>query len=212
MRFLIVKPSSLGDVLHAFPAVHALCRETGGCADWLIHPAFEPVLKYLPEVQKTILFDRKGLGSFKTFLPALAKLRKALKGETYDAVIDLQGLFRSAWFASMARSKCCAGPAAPREGMAKLFYNTKLEMDLRIHAVERNNRAIAGFLKKNVDEIDFSCPLPVVPEYLENAERIMAEARSSTSKMSLSVLPAETWVLMPPLTPGRLASLWKVAP
>lgn len=194
MRFLIVKPSSLGDVLHAFPAVHALCRETGGCADWLIHPAFEPILKYLPEVQKTILFDRKGLGSFKTFLPALAKLRKAIKSETYDAVIDLQGLFRSAWFASMARSKCCAGPAAPREGMAKLFYNTKLEMDLRIHAVERNNRAIAGFLKKNMDEIDFSCPLPVVPEYLENAERIMAEAGIPAGRKIIGIATGTRWV------------------
>ncbi|MBO5958718.1 MAG: lipopolysaccharide heptosyltransferase I, partial [Lentisphaeria bacterium] len=71
MRFLIVKPSSLGDVLHAFPAVSALCRATGGTADWLIHPAFAPVLKYLPVVEKNILFDRKGLGSIKSFFPAL---------------------------------------------------------------------------------------------------------------------------------------------
>lgn len=194
MRFLIVKPSSLGDVLHAFPAVHALCRETGGSADWLIHPAFEPVLKYLPEVQKTILFDRKGLGSFKTFLPALSKLRKELKRETYDAVIDLQGLFRSAWFASMARSKVHAGPANPRESLAKLYYNTKLEMDLRIHAVERNNRAIAGFLKKSPDEIDFSCPLSPVPAYQQTAEQLMAEAGIPAGRRIIGIATGTRWV------------------
>ena len=194
MRFLIVKPSSLGDVLHAFPAVHTLCRETGGTADWLIHPAFEPVLKYLPEVRRTILFDRKGLGSFKTFLPTLTKLRKELKKETYDAVIDLQGLFRSAWFAGMAPSKVHAGPANPREGMAKLFYNTKLEMDLRIHAVVRNNRAIAGFLKKDPNTMDFSCPLPPVPEYLKKAELIMAEAGIPAGKKIIGIATGTRWV------------------
>lgn len=194
MRFLIVKPSSLGDVLHAFPAVRALCRETGGTADWLIHPAFAPVLKYLPEVGKTILFDRKGLSSFKTFFPALSKLRKELKAEKYDAVIDLQGLFRSAWFASMASSGVHAGPAKPREGIAKLFYNAKLEMDLREHAVPRNNRAIAGFLKKSVEKIDFSCPLPVVPEYLETAEQLMAEVGIPAGRKIIGIATGTRWV------------------
>ncbi len=194
MRFLIIKPSSLGDVLHAFPAVHALCRETGGSADWLIHPAFEPVLKYLPEVRKTILFDRKGLGAIRTFLPALMKLRKDLKSGTYDAVIDLQGLFRSAWFAGMAHSDIHAGPAVPREGPAKLFYNRKLEMDPKIHAVDRNNRAIAGFLKKNAEEIDFACPLPPVPEYLENAEQIMAEAGVPAGRKIVGIATGTRWV------------------
>lgn len=194
MRFLIVKPSSLGDVLHAFPAVHALCRETGGTADWLIHPAFAPVLKYLPEVGKTILFDRKGLGSFKMFLPTLLKLRKELKAEKYDAVIDLQGLFRSAWFAGMARSKVHAGPAKPREGCAKWFYNTKLEMDPGEHAVPRNNRAIAAFLKKTVDAVDFSCPLSPVPEYLETAERLMAEAGIPAGRKIIGIATGTRWV------------------
>ena len=65
---------------------------------------------------------------------------------------------------------------------------------LRIHAVERNNRAIAGFLKKNMDEIDFSCPLPVVPEYLENAERIMAEAGIPAGRKIIGIATGTRWV------------------
>ena len=62
-RILIIKPSSMGDVLHAFPAVHALmAADTGLTVDWVINPAFAELLDYLPGIRRKILFRRRELG------------------------------------------------------------------------------------------------------------------------------------------------------
>ena len=67
-RILIIKPSSMGDVLHAFPAVHALLAANPGLAvDWVINPAFSELLDYLPGIQRKIFFRRRELGRFSTF-------------------------------------------------------------------------------------------------------------------------------------------------
>lgn len=195
-RFLIVKPSSLGDVLHAFPAVAALCRETGAKADWLIHPAFAPLLKYMPCVENIILFERKKLGKLSSFFHAFRQLKKDLKQNSYDAVIDLQGLFRSALIAKFANAKIYAGPENPREGIAKLFYNRKFPLKKGIHALLKNNQAVAQFLEKNTAELDFSFKLPVVEENLQSAETLLANANISAEQKNclIGLAPGARWI------------------
>ena len=63
MKILIVKPSSLGDIIHVFPAVELLRRRYPDAEyDWLVHPAFANMLEYSPvPVRRKILFDRKKL-------------------------------------------------------------------------------------------------------------------------------------------------------
>lgn len=192
-RFLIVKPSSLGDVLHAFPAVSALCRKTKGTADWLIHPAFAQLLCYLPCVERSIIFDRKALGSFGSFLPSYLKLRKELRQTKYDAVIDLQGLMRSAYFGSIAKAKIHAGPDDPREKAARFFYSKKIVRTPGQHAVVRNNEIIAGFLGLDVNKVHFSASLAVDPGFLLEAEDILAQEGIPEGKMFIGVAPGARW-------------------
>lgn len=195
-RFLIVKPSSLGDVLHAFPAVAALCRESGAKADWLIHPAFSPLLKYMPCVENAILFQRKKLGKISSFFPAYRELKKDLRKNQYDAVIDLQGLFRSALIAKQAKAPYHAGPEKPREGIAKLFYNKHFSQDPGIHALLKNNQAVAHFLGKKTDEIDFSFTLPVVEENLQSANALLENAGISPDQKNclIGLAPGARWI------------------
>jgi len=191
-RLLIVKPSSLGDVLHAFPAVAALCRETGCRADWLIHPAFAPLLRYLPCVDRAILFERKKLGAVKTFVPAYLELRRELKREKYRAVIDFQGLLRSAMLGFTASAKTHAG--VPHEWVARPFYGRKLTVDPGHHALLRNNEAAAAFLGKAVDEIDFSFRLEPAAENVASAETLLKNTGIAGSKMLIGVAPGARWV------------------
>lgn len=195
-RILIVKPSSLGDVLHAFPAVATLCRETGAKADWLIHPAFAPLLKYMPCVENIILFERKKLGGVFSFLPAFKQLKQELKRNQYDAVIDLQGLFRSALIAKFARAKVHAGPSDPREGIAKLFYNKKFQQKKEVHALIKNNQAVAQFLEKDPDTLDFSFTLPVVEENLRSAETLLQTngVTVEQKKCLIGLAPGARWI------------------
>ena len=116
-RILVIKPSSLGDILHVFPALAELrihCPEA--TLDFLIHPAFADILDYSPfPVSERILFERKRMGRVSTMVPEFLKLVRELRRKKYDLVIDFQGLTRSALFASLTRGGPVVGFAQTRE-------------------------------------------------------------------------------------------------
>ena len=138
-KILVIKPSSLGDVVHVFPALEILRRHfPGHTLDFVINPAFAGILDLSPfPVSKKIFFNRKKLGSFTAFLPELLALVKEIRSSKYDLVVDFQGLFRSGFLSWCARSAFRAGFARPRERSAALFYSRKFSVDPRRHAVER---------------------------------------------------------------------------
>lgn len=157
-RILVVKPSSLGDIVHLFPALAVLRRVFPGAElDFLVHPAFSGALDYSPwPVAHRIFFERAKLGRLSSFAGEMKKLVSALRERPYDFVIDFQGLFRSAFFARVAAHGApVAGFSAPREWSARLFYSCAVKTR-RTHAVERNVE-LADYLL----EEDF--PIPVLP-------------------------------------------------
>ena len=153
-RYLIVKPSSLGDVIHAFPAVTRLAKiRQEAKIDWVVVPAFADVVRMHPSVDRVILFPRKELGKVRTFVPAFLKFLKELRKERYTAVLDLQGLLRSALISGFSRSDVIAGPLEPKEKIARLFYGKKVDSGPdSLHAVIRNCRLIASFFKAEPEE------------------------------------------------------------
>lgn len=176
-RFLVIKPSSLGDVLHAFPAVSALAEKAGeqGEIHWLIHPAFSELLDYLPFVKKKIFFDRKRLGNFSTFFSAFFLLYSALRAEKYDAVYDFQGLLRSGFFSFLAKSPLRYGPDAPREKLTGIFYNRKMTYpENTLHAVDKLCHMIKE--AENIPLPERYFLLPVVEKYRDSAVKKAAEA------------------------------------
>ena len=140
-RLLVVKPCSLGDIVHTFPALkllHDACP--GAVLDFMVHPAFAEALDYSPwPVERKIFFERTKLGRAATFCDEFRKLVGALRARRYELVIDFQGLFRSAFFARVAAGfgTPVAGFAASREITAKWFYSTRVKVN-GVHAVERN--------------------------------------------------------------------------
>ena len=82
-KILVIKPSSLGDIVHLFPALEVLKREFPDKElDFVVHPAFAGILDLSPfPVRRKILFDRKKLSSPLTFLPALTALKRELRKE-----------------------------------------------------------------------------------------------------------------------------------
>ncbi len=147
-RILIVKPSSLGDVLHAFPAVTFLAEHLPGTAfDWLVAPQFAEIVRYHPAVDRVLFFRRKQLGKALSFPKEFGILVRELRRNRYDAVIDFQGLLRSAAVSRLARAAVTAGPEHPRESAAAIFYKRKLSQGgENTHAVRRNLAMAADFL------------------------------------------------------------------
>ena len=191
-RILIIKPSSMGDVLHAFPAVHALMASDSGLAvDWVINPAFAELLDYLPGIRRKILFRRRELGRFSSFFSAGLELLRELRREKYDAVIDLQGLFRSALVGIFARGGLLYGPAEAREKAARLCYRRKLRYpENTSHAIEKNCAMIRDF--SGLEKISCHYPLPEVEKYSESAQRLLAE-KGLQGKKRIAIAPGARW-------------------
>ena len=191
-RILIIKPSSMGDVLHAFPAVHALLAANPGLAvDWVINPAFSELLDYLPGIQRKIFFRRRELGRFSTFFPAVRELLRELRREKYDAVIDLQGLFRSALVGLCARTGLRCGPAEAREKVARLCYWKKLRYPETLrHAVEKNCAMIRDFSGSEQSSCYYS--LPEVDKYASAAMQLLSKTGLSGKKY-IAIAPGARW-------------------
>ena len=191
-QFLILKPSSLGDVLHAFPAVAALLRACpDSVADWFIAPQFAELTAFLPGVRRNVLFERRKLGNLSSFPAAFRDLLRSIRSAgPYDAVIDLQGLTRSA-FIGRCVSGVHVGPRHPREFPARLAYSKTVPLPEGVHAVQRNNVLIAGFLGRN--DLDFSFHPPVVERFARPVRTLLAETVPAGASLLVAVAPGARW-------------------
>jgi len=153
MRLLVVKTSSLGDVLHALAALSDAARAVPGLqCDWLVEETFAEIPGWHPAVQRVIPCalrrwrrDIRGTRASGEW----ARFKQELRRERYDLVIDAQGLLKSAWLASQARGPL-AGPGfgSAREPLAALFYRRRLKIAQRenAHAVNRLRQLFAQAL------------------------------------------------------------------
>ena len=129
MRILIIKPSSLGDVVHALPTVNLIRKRFPDAhISWLINDTLGSLLKHCPIVDEVIGFPRHQC----TKLPALVR---QLRQSRFDIVIDLQGLLRSGLMTWLTRAPRRIGLSDAREG-ARFFYNEIVDVP-RAHAIDR---------------------------------------------------------------------------
>jgi heptosyltransferase-1 len=139
-RILIIKPSSLGDVVTALPVLRGLRRAFPQAhIAWLLARPFAPLLEEQADLDEIVLFDRKTMGRTLVSMSAAKVTRdflRQLRRGAYDWVIDLQGLLRTGLFARFTGAPLRAGFADAREG-AWLCYNRRIEVAAE-HTVERN--------------------------------------------------------------------------
>lgn len=130
-RVLIVKLSSLGDLIHALPTIHCLKMGLPATITWVVNAVYAPLLRHAADVDEVIPFDRKRP------LRGLWGVVRELREREFDLVIDLTGLFKSALISRLAGGRLCLGPSFARE-FSWLFYHRQVgSSDLNRHAVER---------------------------------------------------------------------------
>jgi heptosyltransferase-1 len=177
MRILLVKTSSLGDVIHNLPVAADLARQFPGVEiDWCVEEAFADIPKLSPAVRNVIPVAirrwRKSLLGTGTW-GEIKQLRSRLKTEGYDAALDTQGLIKSAVITRQAPGKRLGYNAdSAREPLAARFYDSTFTVPRHLHAVERN-RLLAGAafgytppaaLDYGISAPDFAAPwLPPTP-------------------------------------------------
>jgi heptosyltransferase-1 len=160
-NILIIKPSSLGDIVLALPALSSLRKGFPAARiSWLVRPDFAPLLQDHPYLDEIILFDRKFLGKAwcnPAALLELIALIKQLRSKRFDLVFDFQGLLRTGILSWLSGCKKRVGMANARE-LGHLFYNQKVVQDRNcIHLVDYYRKMVTASGIK-AGEIEFLLP------------------------------------------------------
>jgi len=151
VRLLIVKTTSMGDVVHALPALtDALRARPGLQVDWLVERPFAAIPALHPGVQRVLTIAwrkwRRQLLQRDTWA-AIGALRAQLRAQPYDLILDLQGLLKSALWARQAIGPVAGyDGASAREPAASWFYARRAAAGRGLHAVERCRRLAAAHL------------------------------------------------------------------
>jgi lipopolysaccharide heptosyltransferase I len=161
-NILIIKPSSLGDIVLALPALSALRKSFPKAKiSWFIRPEFAPLLKNHPHLTDVILFDRKFLGKawyHPRAFGSLISLIWRLNRSKFDTIFDLQGLFRTAAFSWLSGCKRRFGMAGAGE-FGHIFYTHKIAQDKdSIHLVDYYLKIVRSTGASNTD-VQFVLPV-----------------------------------------------------
>ena len=138
MRILVVRLSSMGDVIHALPAVASLKHSfPHSHVTWVIRQRWTPLLEGNPFVDEVIPFERT--------VKNILETRRKLRANRFDLAVDFQGLMQSALVAASARPVRMAGfhRSQVREKGAALFYSLCVEAKAT-HVVDRNLELVSA--------------------------------------------------------------------
>ena len=161
-RILLVKPSSLGDVIHALPVVSAIHRHWPEAElRWLVQPAWRSLVETHPGVSGTVLFPREKFRGPAGWIRSLAWLR-TLGDWKPDLAIDLQGLLRSALFARFSGAPRIIGLSDAREG-ARLLHGERVAVSAGDHAVHRYLSVLDVLGIPRPDRAEFELPQGKLP-------------------------------------------------
>jgi heptosyltransferase-1 len=165
MKILIIKLSSLGDVLHSLPVVWDIrARHPHAQIDWVIEESFAGLLEPLKTIDSFKGIDRvipinlrrwkKVLknGEFIRSIQEFLGFKNELQQTSYDLVIDIQGLIKSAALSKLAKISSGGGVIGPAnktqfsgfEPLARRFYTEAVQVPFHLHAVERARWVVAS--------------------------------------------------------------------
>ena len=173
LNILLVRVSSLGDVLHNLPMVADILRHHPDAQiDWVVEEGYVSLVRLNPQVRKIIPFAlrrwRKSLGKAETRAQIKAFF-KTLREQEYDYVFDTQGLLKTGIIMGAARIKrggskvglANGSEGSGYEGISRIFHTNSIALDPRTHAVARGRMVAAAALGYSADTApDFGLPGP----------------------------------------------------
>ena len=194
MRILMVRLSSIGDLVHTLPALSALRRRfPDATIDWLVETRHRDVLLSNPEVSELVEVDtlgwRRRLFSPRTWKEIAASIREIRKRD-YDVVLDLQGTIKSSVAARLAKSERHVGFAtsALKEKAASLLYSEKIGVNgTPRHVIDRHLRLLSAL---DIDTDERAFPI-VVPQEMDDAAAEKLDAMGLSDYAVLN--PGASW-------------------
>lgn len=188
MRVLIVKTSSMGDVLHTLPALTDAMQAIPGIQfDWVVEEGFAQVPSWHPAVSRVIpVAIRRWRKSWFSapIRQERAEFTRQLRQYRYDAVIDAQGLIKSALLVTRLANgkKHGLDCKSAREPLASWFYNYRHPISRRQHAVERVRELFAASLnyRKPTEHGDYAIASRFLSQSPADANRYLVFLHATT--------------------------------
>src|SRR5512134_4125919 len=145
----------MGDLVHALPLAADLARQPGIEIDWLVEESFAAIPAMSQHVRRV---HRVALRRWRTALlqprtwQEIAAVKENLRAQSFDWVLDVQGLLKSAWMSRWTRARV-AGPSSDsaRERVASMLYARRVNVPRELHAVERCRQLGAAVLGYAID-------------------------------------------------------------
>ncbi|MBI4826810.1 MAG: lipopolysaccharide heptosyltransferase II [Nitrospirae bacterium] len=189
MKILIIKPSSLGDIIHALPFLKAV-KDTypESQVDWVVSKNLKGLLEGNPLINELIVFDKDSMKALKNLPKTIIEIRKfkrILNTKYYEIIADLQGLLRSGLITHFTPGALKIGFADGREG-SSLFYGKKVSAQNAVHAVDKN-LLIAKAIGASVKKIDF-------PLYVNSSARDKITELLKDSSEYVLIAPSARWM------------------
>lgn len=140
MKIAIVKLSAMGDIIHAMVALQFIKKANPSIKiDWFVEKAFIGVLEDNPDIDNIYALDLKSIKKKKTKLFSQISLIRKYSKNSYDLVIDAQGLIKSAIVSKLlGKNRVGFSKTSTRESLASSLYNKKIDSDYSKNVIERN--------------------------------------------------------------------------
>lgn len=155
MKILVVRLSSLGDILHMFPAISDLHRHFPDAEiHWLVEPAFAEVAAWHSAIGKVVTVPLRAHKKSWWKIPSLLiKMRRKLQAENYDIILDAQGLIKSAVLSRLAGVAVYGfATGSARESLAARLYQKTAKVPDGLHIIEKNRQLVATIFTADISQ------------------------------------------------------------
>ncbi|WP_123377838.1 lipopolysaccharide heptosyltransferase I [Aliarcobacter butzleri] len=189
-RIAIIKLSAMGDIIHAMVALQYIKRQYPNLQiDWFVESAFAPILENNPDINEIIKLDLKSIKKDKKEIINQIRLIKKYKKNSYDLVIDAQGLIKSAIVSFfLGKNRVGFSKNSTREKLASFFYTKRVDIAYDKNAIERNVKILSQALNFEITKDDILNKKPFL--FYKNENEVIYEYLSKDKKNVLFVIGA----------------------
>lgn len=178
-KILLIKTSSLGDVLHNLPVVTDILQHIPDATiDWVVEETFAALPTLHPGVQRAIpVAVRRWRKSWWNSRGEMRAVCRELHNSRYDLTLDTQGLFKSALITRcVSKPRCGYDWNSAREPVSSLFYDRTFAVPKHLHAVERNRQLagqVLGYLPQGAPDYGIQSPAIGLPWFVQSAPYVV---------------------------------------
>ena len=193
MRLAIVKLSAMGDIIHAMVAFEFIKKRYPHIQiDWIVEEVFAPILQDNPNIDNIIPINLKKVKKQKSLLFSQIKKVLSLRKNSYDLVIDAQGLIKSAIVSRLIHKRVAGfDKDSIREGIASIFYTQSTNIGYDKNSIDRNAKVLSNPLDFEITKDNILAKQPFI--YYHKSKIVDDIVSNLDSKKMVIFIIGSTW-------------------